>query len=54
LKVLSGGALQSAPRNPVPTNGGGRGRAERDPVVHRMKEKFDAEIRTIIDYREKR
>jgi DNA polymerase-3 subunit gamma/tau len=54
LKVLSGGALQSAPRNPVPTNGGGRGRAEQDPVVHRMKEKFDAEIRTIIDYREKR
>jgi len=54
LKVLSGCAPQSAPRNPVPTNGGGRGRAEQDPVVHRMKEKFDAEIRTIIDYREKR
>jgi hypothetical protein len=54
LKVLSGGALQPAPRNLLPTNGGGRGRAEQDPVVHRMKEKFDAEIRTIIDYREKR
>ena len=35
-------------------NGGGRGRAEQDPVVRRMKEKFGAEIRTIIDYKEKR
>ena len=29
-------------------------RAEQDPVVRRMKEKFGAEIRTIIDYKEKR
>jgi len=36
------------------SNGGGRTRAEQDPVVRRMKEKFGAEIRTIIDYREKR
>ena len=28
--------------------------AEQDPVVQRMKEKFGAEIRTIIDYKEKR
>ena len=35
-------------------NGGGRSRAEQDPVVQRMKEKFGAEIRTVIDYREKR
>jgi DNA polymerase-3 subunit gamma/tau len=33
---------------------GGRGRAEQDPVVQRMREKFNAEIRTVIDYKEKR
>jgi len=33
---------------------GGRGRAEQDPVVRRMQEKFGAEIRTVIDHREKR
>jgi DNA polymerase III subunit gamma/tau len=33
---------------------GGRGRAEQDPIVRRMREKFGAEIRTVIDYREKR
>jgi hypothetical protein len=33
---------------------GGRNRAEQEPVVRRMKEKFGAEIRTIIDYKEKR
>jgi len=36
------------------TGPGGRGRAEQDPVVRRMQEKFGAEIRTVIDYREKR
>jgi len=54
LRVISGGVPQSAPRNPVSANGGGRGRAEQDAVVRRMKEKFGAEIRTIIDYKEKR
>jgi DNA polymerase III subunit gamma/tau len=59
IKVVSGGVPQTAPRNsesstPGSTNGGGRGRAEQDPVVHRMKEKFGAEIRTIIDYKQKR
>jgi hypothetical protein len=54
LKVVPGGVGQAAPRNSGSTNGGGRGRAEQDPVVHRMKEKFGAEIRTIIDYRQKR
>jgi DNA polymerase-3 subunit gamma/tau len=34
-------------------NGSARSRAEQDPVVQRMKEKFGAEIRTVIDYREK-
>jgi DNA polymerase III subunit gamma/tau len=52
LRVVPGGVAQAA--RPVSSNGGGRGRAEQDPVVRRMKEKFGAEIRTIIDYREKR
>jgi DNA polymerase III subunit gamma/tau len=34
--------------------GSGRSRAEQDAVVRRLKEKFGAEIRTVIDYREKR
>jgi DNA polymerase-3 subunit gamma/tau len=54
LKVLPGGVVQTAPRNSGSANGGGRGRAEQDPVVHRMKEVFGAEIRTIIDYQQKR
>ncbi|HUA15353.1 MAG TPA: DNA polymerase III subunit gamma/tau [Verrucomicrobiae bacterium] len=33
---------------------GGRGRAEEDPVVRRMQEKFGAQIRTVIDYKDKR
>ena len=36
------------------SKGSGRSRAEQDAVVRRMQEKFGAEIRTIIDYREKR
>jgi DNA polymerase-3 subunit gamma/tau len=39
------------------TNGakiGGRSRAEQDAVVRRLQEKFGAEIRTVIDYKEKR
>jgi DNA polymerase-3 subunit gamma/tau len=32
-------------------NGSSRGRAEQEPVVQRMKEKFGAEIRTVIDYK---
>jgi DNA polymerase-3 subunit gamma/tau len=34
-------------------NGSARSRAEQDPIVQRMKERFGAEIRTVIDYREK-
>jgi len=44
----NGGAGQFAPGS------GGRSRAEQDPIVQRMREKFGAEIRTVIDYREKR
>ncbi len=56
LKVIPGGVAQTAPANGPASNsnGGGRRRAEQDPVVRRMKEKFGAEIRTIIDYKEKR
>jgi len=54
LSVESGGTPQeaSAPRKSSP-NGSARSRAEQDPIVQRMKEKFGAEIRTVIDYREK-
>ena len=54
LKVVTGGVAQVAPKSSGSGNGGGRGRAEQDPVVHRMKEKFGGEIRTIIDYTQKR
>ena len=53
--VAQGGVAQAQPQPvSVSSNGGGRGRAEQDPVVRRMKEKFGAQIRTIIDYKEKR
>ena len=58
LKVVSGGTAQGAELSPAPvrpaSNGGGRGRVEQHPVVRRMKEKFGAEIRTVIDYKERR
>jgi DNA polymerase-3 subunit gamma/tau len=54
LKVIPGGTPQTAVTPRALSNGGGRGRAEQDAIVRRMKEKFGAEIRTIIDYREKR
>jgi hypothetical protein len=53
LKVVSGAVAEAATRR-MASNGGGRSRAEQDPVVRHMREKFGAEIRTIIDYREKR
>ncbi|HSS98393.1 MAG TPA: hypothetical protein VLK33_15250, partial [Terriglobales bacterium] len=52
-KILPGGTVQKVASTPV-ANGGGRTRAEQDPIVQKMKEKFGAEIRTIIDYKEKR
>jgi len=59
LKVVPGSAVsaQANKRNgsvPQPSSVGGRGRAEQDPIVRRMQEKFGAEIRTVIDYRDKR
>ncbi len=55
LKPVSGGTdmkpVQSASR---PSGGPGvRTRAAEDPIVKRMIEKFGAEIRTVIDHREK-
>ena len=57
FKVLPGGIPQSA----APAGNGGRiapagsarSRAADDPVVRRMQEKFGAEVRSVIDYRER-
>jgi DNA polymerase-3 subunit gamma/tau len=58
LKVVPGSTTQAPTQAPTQarasSNGGGRNRAEQDPVVRRMKEKFGAEIRTIIDLKDKR
>ena len=55
LTVVPGGPVVENPTTTrAPANGGGRNRAEQDPIVRRIKEKFGAEIRTIIDYRQKR
>ena len=58
LKVIPGAiVVPPEKRNGTPRlapGPGGRGRAEQDPVVRRMQEKFGAEIRTVIDYRDKR
>jgi DNA polymerase-3 subunit gamma/tau len=58
LKVISGGAADGArSASAAPTRSitaSGRGRAADDPIVRRMQEKFGAEIRTVIDHREKK
>jgi DNA polymerase-3 subunit gamma/tau len=54
VQVLPGGVAQAAsPVKRASSNGSARSRAEQEPVVQRMQEKFGAEIRTVIDYREK-
>ena len=53
LQVIPGAAPAVSAQRPATQNGGGRGRVEQEPVVQRMKEKFGAEIRTVIDYRRK-
>ena len=57
LKVIPGVTVAPREKNngaprlaPGP---GGRGRAEQDPIVRRMQEKFGAQIRTVIDYKDK-
>jgi DNA polymerase-3 subunit gamma/tau len=52
LKVVPGGTLQAASATSR-SNGGGRTKAEQDPIVRKMQEKFGAEIRTVIDYTKK-
>jgi DNA polymerase-3 subunit gamma/tau len=47
-------AAQNEKDNGATRGPGGRSRAEQDPVVRRMQEKFGAEIRTVIDYKERR
>jgi DNA polymerase III subunit gamma/tau len=60
LKIVPGATVTpEAKRNgangqPSSPAFGGRGRAEQDPVVQKLREKFGAEIRTVIDYKEKR
>jgi hypothetical protein len=60
LRIVPGSSVtpQETKRNGSPTQlttgPGGRGRAEQDPVVRRMQEKFGAQVRTVIDYRDKR
>jgi DNA polymerase-3 subunit gamma/tau len=51
VQIVPGSNAQLNQAKPPASNGSGRGRAEQEPVVQRMKEKFGAEIRTIIDYR---
>jgi len=57
FKLVSAGAQfapKAAQRSPRPANGrGARSRAMADPVVQRMQEKFGAEIRSVIDHKER-
>src|SRR5260370_16421486 len=52
LQVEPGGTTQaiSPVRRAATLNGSARSRAEQDPIVQRIQEKFDPEIRTVIDY----
>ncbi len=53
--IAGHGGNQDAGAAPRPANGpGARSRAADDPVVRRVQEKFSAQIRTVIDHREKR
>jgi DNA polymerase-3 subunit gamma/tau len=57
IRLMTGGSGAGngqASRNPRPAAGSARSRAAEDPVVRRMQEKFGAEIRTVIDHRDKR
>jgi DNA polymerase III subunit gamma/tau len=55
LQVLPGASPQAAPQKSVTyLNGSSRARAEQDPIVQRLKEKFGAQIRTVIDYNGKK
>jgi hypothetical protein len=52
--MLSAEQIELKPASPRPANGvGARSRAMSDPAVQRMREKFGAEIRTVIDHKER-
>ena len=57
LKVIPGVTVAPQEKKngaqPLTLGPGGRGRTEQDPIVRRMQEKFGAQIRTVIDYRNK-
>ena len=57
LHLIPGGTAQPltprAASSPAP-NGSSRARAEQEPVIQRLRDKFGAEIRTVIDYRQKK
>jgi DNA polymerase-3 subunit gamma/tau len=52
VQVVGGAANGNSAPQPAPARPG-RSRASEDPVVRRMQEKFGAEIRTVIDHKEK-
>ncbi|HEX9121053.1 MAG TPA: DNA polymerase III subunit gamma/tau [Terriglobales bacterium] len=53
--ITGNGGKPAAAVGPRPANGpGARSRAADDPVVRRVQDKFSAQIRTVIDHREKR
>ncbi len=61
LKIVPGATVAAPEKRKITSqsNGGsstpgGRNRAENDAVVRRLQEKFGAQIRTVIDYKEKR
>jgi len=64
LRIIPGAAMEGSEAGRIERNGStgpeagfkisGRSRAEQDPVVQRMREKFGAEIRTVIDHKERR
>lgn len=52
--AANGSTSNNAAQADTPPAANGRSRATKDPVVRRMQEKFGAEIRSVIDHREKR
>jgi len=52
VQVVGGATNGNSAPAPAPARPG-RSRASEDPVVRRMQEKFGAEIRTVIDHKEK-
>ena len=58
LTISGGGTAQNVERvsngNGNGNGAGARQRAAEDPIVKRMQEKFGAEVRTVIDYRQKK